>query len=63
MIDIKLLREDPDGVTAALARRGVDAAEVDAVIAADIAHRSKLARFESLRAEVKVLSRSRWARP
>ena len=35
MIDIRALREDPDAVKAALARRGVEAAEVDAVLKAD----------------------------
>jgi len=57
MIDIRLLRDDPDGVKAALARRGVASAEIDAVISADVAHRSLQTRAESLRAEVKVLSR------
>jgi seryl-tRNA synthetase len=57
MIDIRVLREDPDGVKAALARRGVDAAEVDAVLAADIAHRARLKHAESLRAQVNELSR------
>jgi seryl-tRNA synthetase len=57
MIDIRALREDPDGVKAALARRGVEAAEVEAVVEADVAHRSLLAHAESLRAEVKELSR------
>jgi seryl-tRNA synthetase len=57
MIDIRVLREDPDGVKAALARRGVEASEVDAVIAADVAHRARLAHAESLRAQVKELSR------
>jgi seryl-tRNA synthetase len=58
MIDIRLLREDPDGVKAALGRRDVPASEVDAIIAADVAHRALLTRFETLRAEVKSLSRS-----
>jgi len=58
MIDIRVLREDPEGVKAALARRGVDASEVDAVHAADLAHRAHLTRAESLRAEVKKLSRA-----
>ena len=58
MIDIRVLREDPDGVKAALSRRGVDVAEVDAVIAADVAHRALLTRSESIRAEVNVLSRA-----
>ena len=34
MIDIRALRDDPDAVKAALARRGVEPAEVDAVVAA-----------------------------
>jgi seryl-tRNA synthetase len=58
MIDIRALREDPEGVKAALARRGVEPAEVDAVIAADVAHRALLSRAEALRAEVKTLSRA-----
>jgi seryl-tRNA synthetase len=58
MIDIRVLREDPERVKAALARRGVDPADVDAVIAADVAHRAHLTRAESLRADVKAISRS-----
>jgi seryl-tRNA synthetase len=57
MIDIRLLRDDPDGVKAALARRGVEAAEVDAIVEADVAHRARQTNCESLRAEVKKLSR------
>ena len=57
MIDIRSLRDDPDGVKAALARRGVDEAEVDAIILADAAHRKELAAAEAMRAEVKELSR------
>ncbi len=57
MIDIRTLRDDPDRVKAALARRGVDAAEVDAVIEADRVHRAKVARAEAMRADVKELSR------
>ena len=57
MIDIRALREDPDGVKAALARRGVVAAEVDAVLEADVEHRERQGRSEALRAEVKELSR------
>jgi seryl-tRNA synthetase len=56
MIDIRLLRDEPEAVKAALARRGVEAAEVDAVIAADRAHRAQLARAEAMRAEAKELS-------
>jgi seryl-tRNA synthetase len=58
MIDIRVLREDPERVKAALSRRGVDEAEIDALIAADVAHRASQTRYESLRAEVKALSRA-----
>ncbi len=57
MIDIRALRDDPDAVKAALARRGVEAAEVDAVLGADEAWRTKVKNAEDLRAEVKALSR------
>src|SRR6185312_9716483 len=57
MIDIRALREDPDAVKAALARRGVEASEVDAVIDADVAWRAKVRLADDLRAEVKALSR------
>ncbi len=57
MIDIRLLRDDPEGVTAALGRRGVDESEIAALLAADVAHRALQTRSESLRAEVKALSR------
>ncbi|HUE06801.1 MAG TPA: serine--tRNA ligase [Acidimicrobiales bacterium] len=57
MIDIRALREDPDAVKAALARRGVEASEVDAVLEDDAAWLAKVKRAEDLRAEVKALSR------
>ena len=57
MIDIRALRDDPDGVKAALARRGVEAAEVDAVIQTDATYRARVASAEAMRAEVKDLSR------
>ncbi|HEX4174512.1 MAG TPA: serine--tRNA ligase, partial [Acidimicrobiales bacterium] len=57
MIDIRALREDPDTVKAALARRGVEASEVDAVVEADAAWRARVKQAEDLRAEVKALSR------
>jgi seryl-tRNA synthetase len=57
MIDIRALREDPDAVKAALARRGVEAAEVDAVLEADETWRTKVKAAEDMRAEVKALSR------
>src|SRR3984957_9076885 len=57
MIDIRLLREEPDAVKAALARRGGEAAEVDAGIGADAAWKSQGPAAEAMRAEVKELSR------
>ncbi|MSW96627.1 MAG: hypothetical protein F2796_07510, partial [Actinobacteria bacterium] len=39
MLDLKLLRADPDGVRAALARRG-DAVDIDAVVALDARRRA-----------------------
>jgi seryl-tRNA synthetase len=58
MIDIRLVREDPEGVKAALSRRGVDASEIDGLLDADEAYRASQTRYESLRAEVKTLSRA-----
>jgi seryl-tRNA synthetase len=57
VIDIRALREDPDAVKAALARRGVEADEVDAVLQADAAWSARLRVAEDMRAEVKELSR------
>ena len=58
MIDIRALRDDPDAVKAALARRGVEAAEVDAVMEADVARTGPRWRApRTMRAEVKELSR------
>jgi seryl-tRNA synthetase len=57
VIDIRALRADPDAVKAALARRGVEAAEVDAVLTADAAWSTRVAAAEAMRAEVKEMSR------
>jgi seryl-tRNA synthetase len=57
VIDIRALRADPDAVKGALARRGVEAAEVDAVLAADAAWSARVAAAEAMRAEVKEISR------
>ncbi|MGH8989850.1 MAG: aminoacyl--tRNA ligase-related protein, partial [Acidimicrobiales bacterium] len=57
MIDIRLIRDDPERVKTALARRGVTPEEVDAIGRLDAEHRSALARQEGLRARVKLLSR------
>ena len=53
MIDIKLLREDPDRVRASQRARGEDEGVVDAILAAEQVHRSSLTEFEQLRAEQK----------
>jgi seryl-tRNA synthetase len=57
MIDIRLVRDDPETLSAALARRGVDPAAVARLAALDADHRRALARQESLRARVKALSK------
>jgi seryl-tRNA synthetase len=57
VIDIRVLRADPDAVKAALARRGVETSEVDAVLEADAAWSARVAKAEAMRAEVKDLSR------
>jgi seryl-tRNA synthetase len=57
MIDVRLLREDLGGITAALARRGVDPAEVARAAELDVAARTLISAQEDLRARVKALSR------
>ena len=57
MIDLALLRREPENVTTALARRGVSPDQVQALLAADIEHRALMQEAESLRAQVKDLSR------
>lgn len=58
MIDLKLLREDPDRVRRSQVGRGEDPALVDALLAADTARRAAIAAADSLRAEQKTASRS-----
>jgi seryl-tRNA synthetase len=57
MLDIRLLREDPDGLAAALERRGVDRAEVDRLLALDEERRRLITEGDELRAEQKQRSR------
>ncbi len=57
VIDIRLLRDNPDLVRASQRARGDDASVVDAVLAADERRRSSLTAFETLRAEQKSLGR------
>lgn len=51
MLDIRLIREQPDVVKAGLATVGVDAAEVDALLALDAERRAAIQKVESLKAE------------
>ncbi|MBR7744249.1 serine--tRNA ligase [Phycicoccus sp. BSK3Z-2] len=57
MIDIRLLREDPDTVRASQRARGEDEGVVDAVLAADERRRSSLTAYERLRAEQKSMGK------
>ena len=53
MIDPRLLREDPDRVRAAQAKRGLSDAVVDTALAADSARRTAIAAYEEKRAAQK----------
>ena len=57
MIDINLIRNDPALVAAQLGRRGVSVSDVEAVAELDVVHRGLLKRQETLRSEVKSLSK------
>lgn len=56
MIDIRLVRSDPDMVRAALARRGLEGGTVDRLVELDRQSRELAGRRDELRAEVKRLS-------
>jgi seryl-tRNA synthetase len=58
VIDLKLLRENPDRVRASQVARGDDPARVDALLAADDARRAAVTRADTLRAEQKTVSQS-----
>ncbi|CAL9297862.1 serine--tRNA ligase [Streptomyces sp. NPDC050585] len=57
MIDLRLLREDPDRVRASQRARGEDVELVDALLSADERRRSSGARFDELRSEQKSLGK------
>ncbi|MDH6215124.1 serine--tRNA ligase [Streptomyces pseudovenezuelae] len=57
MIDLRLLREDPDRVRASQRARGEDVALVDSLLSADERRRSSGARFDELRSEQKSLGK------
>lgn len=58
MIDVKVLRENPDLVRASQKARGEDASLVDKALTADELRRSAIVEFEALRAEQNTLSKS-----
>lgn len=57
MIDPRILRDDPDRVRAAQAKRGLSDEIVDVALAADGARREAIATFEEKRAEQKQLGK------
>ncbi|WAJ45125.1 serine--tRNA ligase [Mycobacterium sp. Aquia_216] len=58
MIDLKLLREDPDAVRRSQLSRGEDPALVDALLTADAARRAAISTADTLRGEQKSASKS-----
>ena len=57
MIDLKLLRDDPDRVRSSQSARGEDPALVDAALTADSNRRAAVAAFDSVRSEQKGLGK------
>jgi seryl-tRNA synthetase len=57
VIDIKLVRDDPDRVRASQQARGEDPALVDALLAADEQRRAAVLRFDTVRASQKTLGK------
>jgi seryl-tRNA synthetase len=57
MIDIRLVRDDSASVKDALARRGVDPADIDRLIGLDQTARAEIGRRDALRAQVRALSK------
>ncbi|MFG3147163.1 serine--tRNA ligase [Streptomyces sp. NPDC048243] len=57
MIDLRLLREDPDRVRASQRARGEDVGLVDSLLSADERRRSSGVRFDELRSEQKSLGK------
>ena len=57
MIDLRVVREDPDRVRASQRLRGADEGLVDALLAADDQRRAAVSRADALRAEQNTMSR------
>jgi len=58
VIDIRLLRDNPDAVRASQRARGADEGVVDRILELDATRRSSLGEFERVRAEQKQVSKS-----
>ena len=58
MIDLRILRDDPERVRASQRARGADPAAVDRLLSADANRRSVVAAGDSLRAEQKSFGRT-----
>jgi len=58
VIDLKLVRENPDAARRSQLARGADPALVDALLAADVARRAAISAADTLRAEQKAASKS-----
>ena len=58
MIDLRLVRDNPDAVRASQRARGADESLVDALVAADAARREAVTRADNLRAEQKTASQA-----
>ena len=57
MIDPRALRDAPDRVRAAQAKRGLPADAVERALAADTARRTAIAEFEARRSEQKAIGK------
>ena len=58
VIDLKVLRDNPDAVRESQQKRGEDPKLVDRLLAADTARRSAIASADSLRADQKIVSKA-----
>ena len=58
MIDLKLLRDNPDAVRESQKKRGEDPTLVDTLLTADTARRTAISTADSLRADQKIVSRA-----
>lgn len=58
MIDLRILRDDPELVRASQRARGADPADVDRLLTADVNRRSAVSAGDSLRAEQKAFGRT-----